>query len=104
MGWNSVWPASIDSGIPISYILRHCAGLPMPLFYAGQMEYVVISALSVETLKQTHGRYFWGEYEALHPVESNYGAGRYDGRPLGMSESIAAAADAAIVADAVAVS
>ena len=69
-----------------------------------RMEYVVISALSVETLKQTHGRYFWGEYEVLHPVESSYGDSRYDGRPLGMSESIAAAADAAIVADAVAVS
>ncbi len=108
MGWNSVWPASIDSGIPISYILRHCAGLPMPLVFAGRMEYVVISALSVETLKQTHGRYFWGEYEVLHPVEISYGASRYDGRPLGRSESIAAAApdaaDAAIVADAVAVS
>ena len=73
-----------------------------------RMEYVVISALSVETLKQTHGRYFWGEYEVLRPVEISYGASRYDGRPLGMSESIAAAApaaaDAAIVADAVAVS
>ena len=37
MGWNSVWPASIDSGIPISYILRHCAGLPMPLAFAGRI-------------------------------------------------------------------
>lgn len=66
-----------------------------------RMEYVVISALSVATLKQTHGRYFWGEYEVLHPVEINYRPGRRNGYPLGQTESIAAppaVADAAPVA------
>lgn len=67
-----------------------------------RMEYVVISALSVETLKQTHGRYFWGEYEVLRPVEIRYGVGQRNGRPLAGSDRIAAApsavADAAPVA------
>lgn len=66
-----------------------------------RMEYVVISARSVETLKKTHGRYFWGEYEVLHPVEINYRPGRRNGYPLGQTESIAAppaVADAAPVA------
>ena len=43
-----------------------------------RMEYVVISALSVETLKQTHGRYFWGEYEVLRRWKA-------DMAPVGMT-------------------
>ena len=65
-----------------------------------RMEYVVISALSVETLKQTHGRYFWGEYEVLRPVEICYRAGQRNGRPLAGSGGIAAAPSAGAVADA----
>lgn len=65
-----------------------------------RMEYVVLGGASLETIKQTHGRYFWGKYEVLHPVEINYGASQYDGRPLEMSESIAAPS---IVADPAAV-
>ena len=44
-----------------------------------RMEYVVLGGASLETIKQTHGRYFWGEYEVLHPVEICYGAGRRNG-------------------------
>lgn len=68
-----------------------------------RMEYVVISALSVETLKQTHGRYFGGEYEVLYPVEINYGAGQHDGRPFARPVSISAPPTPAAVADAAAV-
>ena len=65
-----------------------------------RMEYVVISALSVETLKKTHGRYFWGEYEVLHPVEICYGAGLRNGRPSAGSDTIPPAPPAVAVADA----
>lgn len=30
-----------------------------------RMEYVVICSQSVESVKQTHARYFWGDYEVL---------------------------------------
>lgn len=65
-----------------------------------RMEYVVLGGVSLETIKQTHGRYFWGEYEVLHPVEICYGAGLRNGRPLAGSDSTAAAPSAVAVADA----
>ena len=37
-----------------------------------RMEYVVLGGRSLETIKQTHARYFWGEYEVLTPVETRY--------------------------------
>ena len=41
-----------------------------------RMEYVVICSQSLESVKQTHARYFWGDYEVLTPVEIGYSAGR----------------------------
>ena len=40
-----------------------------------RMEYVVICSQSVESVKQTHARYFWGDYEVLTPVEIGHSAG-----------------------------
>ena len=37
-----------------------------------RMEYVVICSQSVESVKHTHGRYFWGDYEVLASVEVRY--------------------------------
>ena len=37
-----------------------------------RMEYVILGAASVETIKRTHGRYFGGEYEVVVPTESFY--------------------------------
>ncbi len=40
-----------------------------------RMEYVVFGADSLGTVKQTHSRYFWGDYEALYPAEISYRPG-----------------------------
>ena len=37
-----------------------------------RMEYVVLGAKSLQTIKQTHARYFRGEYEVVAPVEIRY--------------------------------
>lgn len=37
-----------------------------------RMEYVILGADSVETIKRTHARYFGGEYEVLNPTEVSY--------------------------------
>ena len=37
-----------------------------------RMEYVVLSADSLETVKRTHSRYFCGEYEVVKPTEIHY--------------------------------
>ena len=37
-----------------------------------RMEYVVLGATSLETIKQTHSRYFGGEYEVVQPTEIHY--------------------------------
>lgn len=39
-----------------------------------RMEYVVLGGASLDTIKQTHSRYFGGEYEVLNPAEINHGA------------------------------
>ena len=37
-----------------------------------RMEYVILGAESVETIKGTHARYFGGEYEVVVPTETHY--------------------------------
>ena len=37
-----------------------------------RMEYVVLGSASLETIKQTHSRYFGGEYEVVKPTEIHY--------------------------------
>ena len=37
-----------------------------------RMEYVVLGGKSLETIKQTHTRYFWDEYEVVVPTEIRY--------------------------------
>ena len=37
-----------------------------------RMEYVVLGADSLETIKRTHSRYFGGEYEVVKPTEIHY--------------------------------
>ena len=37
-----------------------------------RMEYVVLGAASLETIKQTHSRYFGGEYKVVKPTEIHY--------------------------------
>ena len=44
------------------------------------MEYVVLGATSLATIKRTHGRYFGGDYEVVASVESSGSAAR-DQRP-----------------------
>lgn len=46
-----------------------------------RMEYVILGGASVESIKQTHARYFWGEYEVLVPKEIRYLASWRDGLP-----------------------
>lgn len=46
-----------------------------------RMEYVVLGGKSLETIKQTHARYFWGEYEVLTPTEIRYLASWRDNLP-----------------------
>ena len=59
-----------------------------------RMEYVVLGGKSLETIKQTHARYFWGEYEVLVPTEIHYLTSWQDDLPQVMSESAAATASA----------
>ena len=37
-----------------------------------RMEYVVLGGASLDTIKQTHARYFGGEYEVVKPTEIHY--------------------------------
>ena len=46
-----------------------------------RMEYVVLGGKSLETIKQTHSRYFMGEYEVLQPTEIHYLTSRRGRRP-----------------------
>lgn len=46
-----------------------------------RMEYVVLGGASVESIKQTHARYFWGDYEVLTPTEICYRASWRDNLP-----------------------
>ena len=46
-----------------------------------RMEYVVLGGKSLETIKQTHARYFWGEYEVVSPIETRYLASWRDDLP-----------------------
>ena len=41
-----------------------------------RMEYVVLGASSLATIKRTHGRYFGGDYEVVTSVESGGSAAR----------------------------
>lgn len=41
-----------------------------------RMEYVVLGAASLATIKRTHGRYFGGDYEVVTSVESSGSAAR----------------------------
>ena len=50
-------------------VLNACLKAGKPV----RMEYVVLGGASLETIKQTHGRYFGGEYEVLRPVGINHG-------------------------------
>ena len=59
-----------------------------------RMEYVVLGGRSLETIKQTHARYFWGEYEVLAPTEIRYLTSWRDDLPQVMSEGAAATASA----------
>ena len=57
-----------------------------------RMEYVVLGAKSLATVKQTHARYFRGEYEVVAPVEIRYLTGWKDQLPdLAASDGIPAA-------------
>ena len=40
-----------------------------------RMEYIILGADSVDTIKHTHGRYFGGEYEVVVSTEIHYVAG-----------------------------
>jgi hypothetical protein len=46
-----------------------------------RMEYVVICAQSVVSVKQTHARYFQSDYEVLTPREIRYAASGKDREP-----------------------
>ena len=46
-----------------------------------RMEYIILGGASLESIKQTHARYFWGEYEVLTSMEISYSASRKDGEP-----------------------
>ena len=46
-----------------------------------RMEYVILGGASVESIKQTHARYFWGEYEVLTPTEIHYRTSWRDNLP-----------------------
>ena len=50
--------------------LNACLSAGQPV----RMEYVVICAQSVESVKQTHARYFQGDYEVLMPTEIRHAA------------------------------
>lgn len=51
-----------------------------------RMEYVVLGGASVETIKQTHARYFLGEYEVLVPTEIRYLTSWRDDLPKDMAD------------------
>lgn len=57
-----------------------------------RMEYVVLGGISVESIKQTHARYFLGEYEVLVPVEVRYLTSWRDALPSAQAEGAAVAA------------
>ena len=60
-----------------------------------RMEYVVLGAKSLQTIKQTHARYFRGEYEVVAPVEIRYLTRWKDRLPdLAAADDIPAAASA----------
>ena len=46
-----------------------------------RMEYVVICAQSVESVKQTHARYFQSDYEVLTPTEIRHTVSGTDREP-----------------------
>ena len=56
-----------------------------------RMEYVVLGGKSLETIKQTHARYFWGEYEVLAPMEIRYLTSWRDDLPQAQAEDAAVA-------------
>ena len=62
-----------------------------------RMEYVVLGGASLETIKQTHGRYFGGEYEVLRPVGINHGVPGAREFALADTDSISLTPDAAAV-------
>lgn len=57
-----------------------------------RMEYVVLGGASVESIKQTHARYFWGEYEVLTPTEIRYAASGKDREPATAAAPVPAGA------------
>ena len=57
-----------------------------------RMEYVVLGGASVESIKQTHARYFWGEYEVLTPTEIRYAASGKDREPATVAAPVTAGA------------
>ena len=61
-----------------------------------RMEYVVLGGKSLETIKQTHARYFWGEYEVLAPMETRYLTSWRDDLPQAQAEGAAVAATGSI--------
>ena len=56
------------------------------------MEYIVICAQSVESVKQTHARYFQSDYEVLTPTEIRYAASGKDREPTTVAAPVAAGA------------
>ena len=55
-----------------------------------RIEYVILGGKSLETIKQTHSRYFMGEYEVLQPTEIHYLTSRRDNLPQQVAEDAAA--------------
>ena len=57
-----------------------------------RMEYVVICARSVESVKQTHARYFQGDYEVLTPTEIHRAASTKNREPANAAAPVTAGA------------
>lgn len=59
-----------------------------------RMEYVVLGGASIESIKQTHGRYFGGEFEVVTPSEVHYISSWSEKSNWSQEERIAAEAEA----------
>ena len=65
-----------------------------------RMEYVVLGGASVESIKQTHARYFWGDYEVLTPTEIRYRTSWQDDFPQTTTQNVDHAEAAQVPANA----
>ena len=57
-----------------------------------RMEFVVICAQSVESVKQTHARYFQSDYEVLTPTEIHHAVSGTDREPATETNPVPAGA------------